>query len=131
VASGLTATDGEGRFLLQARYRGPVPTVTLPTWPKDFGEPAIGVDERLAVELVTHRTPKSDHGIEISGDPAELLAASDGFEKQAAILLTAAMEEDQAAVLLAGTMTNPESLGLRAKARWYQRAAQRIRRRLR
>jgi hypothetical protein len=104
-----------------------VPTVTLPTWPKDFGEPSIVLDERLAVELVTHRTPHGDHGVEVSADLADLLAASNGFEEQATILLTTAMEEDQAAVLLAGTMTNPEGLGLRAKARWYQNAAQRIR----
>jgi hypothetical protein len=101
--------------------------VTLPSWPEDLGEPAIVVDNRLVVELVTHRHPHGDHGVEISGEPAELLAASDSFEEQAAILLTAAMEEDQAAVLLAGTMTNPEGLGLRVKARWYQRAAQHIR----
>jgi len=86
------------------------------------------LDDRLAVELVNSPPPaKAISAWRSPASPIDLLAASDALDEQAAILLTAAMEEGQAAVLFAGTMTNPEGMGLRARARRYQRAAKRIR----
>jgi hypothetical protein len=103
-----------------------VPTVTLPPWPSDFGEPRIAVDDGLAVEVIAQRHPRGDHGIEIVGDAVELLAASDGFEEEAAVVLTAAMRTRRRSCS-PGLMRNPEGVGLRAEAGWFQRAARRIR----
>jgi hypothetical protein len=84
--------------------------VAIRPWPSEFEAPRIVVDDRLAVDVVTHRLPQGSYRIELSGDAAEL-PASDGFEEAAAILLTAAMEEDQAAVLLAKPEPAPISGG--------------------